>query len=104
VKDQETVLQYGSELPSKGARGKKTVIIVILRINSSGVWPNGCLIDPYYRRLSPDQVYSVERATKFRHSSLGAGNLRPPTSPPLDHIGYSVNTDGGEAESAPALS
>jgi hypothetical protein len=28
--------------------------------NNTGVWPNGCLIAPYYRRLSPDHISTVE--------------------------------------------
>ncbi|KDR17953.1 hypothetical protein L798_08171 [Zootermopsis nevadensis] len=27
-------------------------------INNTGVWPNGCLIAPFYGKLTPDQVYS----------------------------------------------
>jgi hypothetical protein len=27
-------------------------------INNTGVWPTGCLIAPFYGRLTPDQVYS----------------------------------------------
>jgi hypothetical protein len=27
-------------------------------INDSGVWPTGCLIAPYYGRLTPDQVFT----------------------------------------------
>jgi hypothetical protein len=26
-------------------------------INDVGVWPSGCLIAPYYGKLTPDQVY-----------------------------------------------
>jgi hypothetical protein len=28
--------------------------------NNTGVWPNGCLIAPYYGRLSADQIYTDE--------------------------------------------
>jgi hypothetical protein len=27
-------------------------------INNTGVWPTGCLIAPFYGRLTPDQVYA----------------------------------------------
>jgi hypothetical protein len=27
-------------------------------INSTGVWPSGCLIAPYYGKLTPDQVFT----------------------------------------------
>ena len=29
-------------------------------INNTDVWPIGCVIAPYYGRLNPDQIYSVE--------------------------------------------
>jgi hypothetical protein len=67
-------------------------------INTTGVWPSGCLIAPYYGRLSPDQIYSVETPATFRPPMPGAGSLRLLTPPPSpgDPIGESVNTDGGQ--------
>jgi hypothetical protein len=29
-------------------------------INNTGVWPNGCLIAPFYGRLNFDQIYSPD--------------------------------------------
>jgi hypothetical protein len=48
-------------------------------INNIGVWPNGCLIAPYYRRLNADQIYTAEAAAMSRPPSPGAGSLRHPT-------------------------
>jgi hypothetical protein len=73
-------------------------------INNTGVWPNGCLIAPYYGRLNPDQIYSVELRATSRPASPAAGSLRPPSPPPLDTLGDSVNTDRAQGEGAPALS
>jgi hypothetical protein len=60
--------------------------------------------DPYYGRLNPDQVYSVETPATSWPLSPGAGSIRPPTPPPTVPTGESVNTDGGQEEGAPALS
>jgi hypothetical protein len=76
-------------------------------INNSGVWPNGCLIDPYYGRLHPDQIYTVEAPATSRPTSPGAGSLRSPTPPPLDPVGDSVNNVNivvAKGEGAPAFS
>jgi hypothetical protein len=32
-------------------------------INNTGVWPNGCLIAPFFGRLNPEQIYSPEAPT-----------------------------------------
>jgi hypothetical protein len=61
-------------------------------INNTGVWPNGCLIAPFYGRLSPDQIYTVEETENSRPSSPGAGNVRPPTPPLVEPEGDTANT------------
>ena len=61
-------------------------------INNTGVWPNGCLIAPFYGRLSPEQIYSVEESEISRPCSPGAGNDRPLTPPPMGPVGDSENT------------
>jgi hypothetical protein len=73
-------------------------------INNTGVWPNGCLITPYYGRLNPDQIYSVDIPATSRPASPSAGSLRPSSPPTLDALGDFVNTDGAQGEAAPALS
>jgi hypothetical protein len=73
-------------------------------INNTGVWPNACLIAPYYGQLSPDQIYTVETSATSRPPSPGAGSLHSPTPPPLDPIGDSVNNVFAQGEGAPALS
>jgi hypothetical protein len=60
-------------------------------INNTGVWPNGCLIAPYYGRLSPDQIYTVEAPATSRPTYPGAGSHRPATPPPVKPVGDSVN-------------
>jgi hypothetical protein len=27
-------------------------------INNTGVWPSGCLLAPYYGKLTPDQIFT----------------------------------------------
>jgi hypothetical protein len=60
-------------------------------INNTGVWPNGCLIAPFYGRLSPDQIFTVESQTASR----------PPTPCPLSPLplgrreGYVNNVNSG---------
>jgi hypothetical protein len=44
-------------------------------INNTGVWPSGCLIAPYYGRLSPDQIYSSPTFDSSRPPSPPAGAL-----------------------------
>jgi hypothetical protein len=29
-------------------------------IDDTGVWPSGCLIAPYYGKLTPDQIFTPE--------------------------------------------
>jgi hypothetical protein len=77
-------------------------------INNIRVWLNGCLIAPYYVRLSPDQIYTDEAPDKSRPPS-GAGSLLPSVPPPKDHVDdivNSVNNVGalGEGTSVSALS
>jgi hypothetical protein len=60
-------------------------------INNTGVWPNDCLITPYYGRLSPDQIYTVDAPDMSRLRSPGASSFRPPTHSPLDPVCESVN-------------
>jgi hypothetical protein len=32
-------------------------------VNNIGVWPNGCLIAPFFARLTPEQIYSADALT-----------------------------------------
>jgi hypothetical protein len=50
-------------------------------INDTGVWPAGCLIAPYFGKLSPDQVYTP--------STLAAGVSETP-------VGTSANPAGDD--------
>ena len=66
-------------------------------INNAGVWPNGCLIAPYYGRLSPDQIFKFEEPATARPPSPGAGKLHPPAPPSVDpvsdsRVGVSAST------------
>jgi hypothetical protein len=38
-------------------------------VNNTNVWPIGCLITPYYERLSPDQIYLEENSAVSRPPS-----------------------------------
>jgi hypothetical protein len=60
-------------------------------INNTDVWPTGCLITPYYGRLSPDQIYSVENSAMSRPPS-------PTGIPTPDHEVVSVNSGGALVE------
>jgi hypothetical protein len=42
-------------------------------INNTGVWPSGCLIAPYYGRLSPDHTYSYPTLDSSHPPSPPAG-------------------------------
>jgi hypothetical protein len=66
-------------------------------INNTGVWPSGCLIAPYYRRLDPDQIYSAMSALSC-HSSPGSGVST------LDPIGGSANSDEPQEDGTTTLS
>jgi hypothetical protein len=48
-------------------------------INSTGVWPSGCLIVPYYGKLTPDQVFTA--------CTPEAGNPAAGTNPAADSAG-----------------
>jgi hypothetical protein len=71
-------------------------------INNTAVRPNGFLIAPYYGRLYPDQIYTVEAPATSRPPSPGAGNLRSPTPPPRDTVGDSVNNVVALGEGVPS--
>jgi hypothetical protein len=73
-------------------------------INNTSVWPNDCLIVPYYGRLNPDQIYTVEAPATSRPTSPGASSLCSLTPPPLDPVGNSVNNVVAQWEGAPAFS
>jgi hypothetical protein len=72
-------------------------------INNTGVWPNGCLIAPYYGRLNPDQIYTAETSATSRPPTPGAGCLSPLTPPYQDPIGDTVNTSLALEEGTAAL-
>jgi hypothetical protein len=60
-------------------------------INNTGVWPNGCLIAPYYGPLNPDQIYTAETSATSQPPTPGAGCSSPPTPPNQDPIGNTLN-------------
>jgi hypothetical protein len=60
-------------------------------VNNTNVWPIGCLITPYYGRLSPDQIYSVENSAVLRPPS-------PTSIPTPDHEVVFVNSGGAMVE------
>jgi hypothetical protein len=44
-------------------------------INDAGVWPSGCLIAPYYGKLTPDQIFSPSTPEAGGSSAVNpAGN------------------------------
>jgi hypothetical protein len=51
-------------------------------INNTDVWPNGCLIAPYYGWLNPDQIYTVPMSAVSRPPTPGTGDNLPSTLPP----------------------
>jgi hypothetical protein len=73
-------------------------------INNTGVWPSGCLIAPFYGRLSADQIYSVVNSDLPRPFSPSAG-IDAPCDPPAGsdssvkcaHIPSEQNQAGGSA-------
>jgi hypothetical protein len=41
-------------------------------VNNTGVWPNGCLIAPFYGRLNADKIYSPDApAPNLQHVAQG---------------------------------
>jgi hypothetical protein len=53
-------------------------------IHNTGVWPDGCLIAPFYGRLSPDQILNSDSHVTSRSPSPGAtSSLAAPTSGPV---------------------
>jgi hypothetical protein len=75
------------------------------RINNTDVWPIGCLIAPYYGKLQPSQIYSMDDSDKPSLASSSTVHLdksRPP-SPSSDVSirdveGGSVITGGAQVE------
>jgi hypothetical protein len=50
-------------------------------IHNTGVWPEGCLIAPFYGRLNPDQIFNPNAHASCRPPSPGAAsNEAAPTS------------------------
>jgi hypothetical protein len=50
-------------------------------IHNTGVWPDGCLIAPFYGRLNPDQIFNSNAHASCRPPSPGAtSNEAAPTS------------------------
>ena len=48
------------------------------------MWPDGCLIAPFYGRLSPDQIFISDLYVTSRPQSTGGtGSLAAPTSDPV---------------------
>jgi hypothetical protein len=48
-------------------------------INNTGVWPNDCLIAPFYGRLNDDQIYRPDAPATLLNPNL-AGGPAPPIS------------------------
>jgi hypothetical protein len=38
-------------------------------INNIGVWPSGCLIAPYYGKLTPDQIFTPSTPEAGAHAA-----------------------------------
>jgi hypothetical protein len=53
-------------------------------INNTGVWPNGCLIAPYYGRLNPDQIYTVATPVATCPPTPSPRDRSTSTPPPHD--------------------
>jgi hypothetical protein len=48
------------------------------------MWPDGCLIAPFYGRLSPDQIFNSDAHVISRPPSAGVtSTLAAPTSGPF---------------------
>jgi hypothetical protein len=49
-----------------------------LLINKTGVWPNGCLIAPFFGKLTPEQIYSPSAPVKTTEvGALPAADMLP---------------------------
>jgi hypothetical protein len=47
-------------------------------INNTGVWPNGCLIAPFFGKLTPEQIYSTTTPVKTTEvGALPAADMSP---------------------------
>jgi hypothetical protein len=64
-------------------------------VNDSGAWPNGCLIAPFYGRLSPEQIYTLECPDKANQTqamtSPSSRKYTPEAMVPID----TVRAEGG---------
>jgi hypothetical protein len=66
-------------------------------IHNTGVWPDRCLIAPFYGRLSPDQILNSDSHITPRSPSPGAtSSLAAPTSGP---VALTDEAHGGSATS-----
>jgi hypothetical protein len=55
-------------------------------INNTGVWPNGCLITPFFGKLTPEQIYSPSTPVKTAQvGALSAAAMSPAPRIPTDH-------------------
>ena len=77
-------------------------------INNTGVWSSGCLIAPYYGRLSAEQLYNAETPATARSPSPVADRPCPPSPPTPDSVdnvldGGSANTVGPQGEGSHKL-
>ncbi|KDR12811.1 hypothetical protein L798_13273 [Zootermopsis nevadensis] len=66
-------------------------------VNNTGVWPNGCLIAPFYGKLTPDQVYSPDApltSVPTTADSDSATATCPATKPAsiCEELGGSIST------------
>jgi hypothetical protein len=79
-------------------------------INNTGVWPAGCLIAPFYSKLTPDLVYSPSTPLIGNTCFTSDSNQEPGGSPDpsqkssdIDKSCDFANTDGAKGKGAPEL-
>jgi hypothetical protein len=64
-------------------------------INNTGVWPNGCLIAPFYGKLTSDQVYSFSAPLMLVPAGAPSDGTKSHTTTltsARDELGGSINT------------
>jgi hypothetical protein len=52
-------------------------------INNTGIWPAGCVIDPFYGKLTPDQIYSLSAPVIGDTCFTSDSNQEPGGSPDI---------------------
>ncbi|KDR12838.1 hypothetical protein L798_13261 [Zootermopsis nevadensis] len=71
-------------------------------VNNIGVWPSGCLIAPYFGRLTPEQIYSPPTLSS-RPSSPGA-EVSALGVAPSDQLGANAISEEPPEDGATSLS